>query len=192
VQISLLQSELRVDAATSWPPSAVHGAPVSSWRSWLALRHLRALPRCRPSRKEACPWDACDSRLQQVLEASCQGPFGSTDECWVQPYPVRFRMELVSMQLPADPQPRDCYQAKACIAPLSVVRRPSASASSSAGVGGELVAAEAARSAWYWTAPADWFVGAEQSNILGLVLELRIATDSSQPASPIADGASMV
>jgi hypothetical protein len=116
------------------------------------------------------------------------------------------------MQLPPDPQPTDCYEAKACVAPLAVVHRPSrgvGSADSSSvggGVvgGGELVAAEAALSVWYWVAPAEWFVGVvgqdvvgpeagrDRGNILGLVLQLRLATDASPPVSPVADGNSMV
>lgn len=105
------------------------------------------------------------------------------------------------MQLPSDPQPTDCFRAKACIAPLAVVHRPSPGVGSGGGSGGELVAAEAALSVWYWVAPAEWFVrqdvvgqevGPDRANIHGLVLQLRMATDASAPVSPIADGASMV
>ena len=97
-------------------------------------------------------------------------------------------MELVSLQLPADPQAGDCYQASACVAPLSVTRRNSTAALRTSGPSYEVVSAEAARSVWYWVAPADWFLKDGDGDILGLVLQLQMGMHAAAADSRISEG----
>ena len=183
VNILLTSSSLRINKRQVWPEQALApppASPVSSTRPWLTISNFPILERCRSERVAGCPWDACDNGMQQVLEASCQGPFGSAPQCWAQPYPVRYRMELVSMRLKAE---TSCYQVSACIAPLTIVRRNS-TAAAGASFAKELVTGEEAHSVWYWTAPSDWFVGnSEAGRLLGRLLQLRLATHvvMSQP-----------
>lgn len=93
------------------------------------------------------------------------------------------------MHLPADPQADSCFQARPCVAPLVVSRRNSTAARRSTSAGYELVAAEAARSVWYWAAPADWFQGQGSSDIRGLVLQLQLGTHAAVEDSHISEGA---
>ena len=93
------------------------------------------------------------------------------------------------MQLPADPQADACYHARPCVAPLPVNRRNSTATRRSRTQGYELVSEEAARSVWYWAAPADWFHGEGDSAILGLVLQLQLGTNAAVEDGRISEGA---
>ena len=76
----LLSSSLTVNGALSWPSPVLHGPPSSSSKSWLGLSEFPILPRCTAERNPSCPWDACDAGMQRVLEASCEGPYGSAEQ----------------------------------------------------------------------------------------------------------------
>ena len=130
VVIGLRSSSLAIAGAITWPPPPEQDAAEHGARAWLAMSDFPALAACSATPKAECPWSACDPGMQGVLAASCEGPYGTSEHyCWRQPFPVRYRMELVSFTLPADAQSGACYAAGSCIAPLLVERRNSTAAS---------------------------------------------------------------